>query len=569
MDNLPQIVLLLCAGVTVIALCQRLHIPTSLGYLLVGLLLGPYTVGPIVSMPGFVVLAEFGVVFLLFTIGLNFSLPQLHALRGRVLALGTAQVVMTTLLITLITWALGLSWAAAFVIGAVFAQSSSTIIGSQLVEQGEDNSPHGRLGLAMSVFQDVTAVPFLVIIPVLGLGAGLDIIAPALGWAVAKAGIAFGLVFFIGRWLSRPLFHFISQRRSAEVFTLTVLLVVLLASWGSFSFGLSLAFGAFLAGMMLGETEFRHQVETSIRPFRDVLLGMFFVGVGMRIDPLVIADIWYWTLAGAALILLSKTLLVAFLVLQSGIALLPAWRTGLLVAVGGEFGFALIALAMDNSVIDSQLGQIALSSVLFSMIFGAFLIQYNARLAALLAGHAQPDTAVNAEDSELEADVPAVLIGGYGLVGHAIAVLLKEKGIPSIAFDIDTERVARGTADGFRVLYGDIGDLELLSTLHAERAALVVLTFSEPKAVLRAVQSFKRHCPQVPLICRAQNLQMSAELLQAGAVHAHPEALEASLRLGAIALQMLSVPDDQIDLVLQDVRDWDYKPLVEEPSNEK
>jgi len=258
MEHLAQILLLLGVAVTVVVTFQRLHIPTSLGYLLVGVILGPYTIGPTVQVPEFKALAEFGVVFLLFTIGLNFALPQLHALRHQVLWLGTAQVVFTTAVAGIIVWLAGLPIAAAFVIGAVFARSSTTIIGSQLTEQGEENSPHGRLGLAMSVFQDVTAVPFLVVIPVLGVAAGADVLAGALGWAVTKALVAFALVFFVGRWLLRPLFHLVTRRRSPEVFTLAVLLVALLAAWSTNSLGLSLAFGAFLAGMMLGETEFRH-----------------------------------------------------------------------------------------------------------------------------------------------------------------------------------------------------------------------------------------------------------------------------------------------------------------------
>ena len=570
MENLPQILLLLAVGISIIAAFQRFRIPTSLGYLLVGLLLGPHTVGPNVSVPEFAVLAEFGVVFLLFTIGLNFSLPQLQALRGRVFILGIAQVVLTTLIVSLLLWMIGLPGVSAFVLGAVFAQSSSTIIGRQLVEQGEDNSAHGRMGLAISVLQDVTAVPFLVVIPVLGLGVGLNTIAPSLGWAIAKAVLAFALVFFIGRWVLRPLFQFISRRRSAEVFTLTVLFVVLLSSWGTYSFGLSLAFGAFLAGMMLGETEFRHQVETNIRPFRDVLLGLFFVGVGMRIDPSIISTIWVWALAGALLIVISKTLLVALIVSLSDIEKLVAWRTGLLLAVGGEFGFALIALALDNQVISSQLGQIALSSVLFSMVLGAFLILFNDRLALFLTSGfglntKKTDRQEAAEkEMELVANEPTVIVGGYGQVGHTIAVLLKEKGVSCIAFDTDPNRVARGREDGYNVHYGDMEDMELLTTIHAERASLVVLTVSEPEIAIKAIKTLKKYCPQVPVICRAQDLKTSSDLLGAGAVHAHPEALEASLRLGAITLQMLSVPDEQIDVVLEDVRNWDYRPLVED-----
>src|SRR5690606_10037428 len=289
-------------------------------------------------------LAEFGVVFLLFTIGLNYSLPQLASLRGQVFGHGTAQVVLTTIIVAVLMWLIGLPPGVSFVIGAVFAQSSSTVIASILGEQGELHMPHGRLGLALSVFQDVTAVPFIVVIPVLGIGVSATALTGALGWAMAKAVFAFLLVFFAGRWLLRPLFHFVSQRRSPELFTLTVLLVALLAAWSTSYFGLSLAFGAFLGGMMLGETEFRHQVESSISPFRDVLLGLFFMGIGMLLDPAAIPDIWHWALAGALLMLVTKSVLVATLLRVSGFEALMSWRTGLILSVGGEFGLALIAI---------------------------------------------------------------------------------------------------------------------------------------------------------------------------------------------------------------------------------
>ena len=225
MNELTQILMLLGIGVAVIVVFQQFRIPTSLGYLLVGAILSPYTIGPTLNVPELKVIAEFGVVFLLFTIGLNYSLPQLHALRHQVLGLGTAQVVLSTVIVGGLLWAFGLPPAVAFVIGAVFAQSSSTIIASQLAEQNEENTAHGRLGIAMSVFQDVTAVPFLVIIPVLGMAVTADVLGMALGWAFAKAILAFALVFIAGRWLLRPLFHLVATRQSPEVFTLTVLLV--------------------------------------------------------------------------------------------------------------------------------------------------------------------------------------------------------------------------------------------------------------------------------------------------------------------------------------------------------
>lgn len=566
MDHLIQIILLLGVGVAVLVVFQRLHIPSSLGYLLVGLILGPHTAGPTVHVAEFKVLAEFGVVFLLFSIGLNYSLPQLHAMRGQILGLGTAQVVLTTAVVASLLWLGGMYPAVAFVIGAVFAQSSSTIIGRQLAEQGEDATPHGRLGLAISVFQDVTAVPFLILIPVLGTASGMDVLAGELGWALAKAALAFTVVFYAARWALRPLFHMVAERRSAELFTLTVLLVVLAAAWTTNSLGLSLAFGAFLAGMMLGETEFRHQVESSIRPFRDVLLGLFFIGIGMLIDPASLPQILHWALLGAVLLLASKLVVVVLIVRRSGMDVLTAWRTALLLAVGGEFGFALLAIALDSQVVDAQTGQIVLNAVLLSLIGGVLLIRYNHVIAARLAP--PPASAEPLADQLKGLPVPQVLIGGYGRVGHTIAVLLKSSGVDFVAFDSDPKRVQQGRSDGHAVLYGDIADAELLAAARAEQATLAIITVDSHSVALRAVAALRQHCPQVPVIARARDLVTSSALIEAGAVHAYPETIEASLRLGATALRMLRIPTLEIDQMLQDIRDWDYQPVIETPVKE-
>ncbi len=562
MEHLAEIIILLGVAVAVVVACLRLHIPTSLGYLLVGVILGPHTFGPIVQVPELTSLAEFGVVFLLFTIGLNFSLPQLHALRHQVFGFGTAQVVFTTMVVGIVVWLAGLPVAAAFVIGAVFAQSSTTIIGSQLAEQGEENSHHGRLGLAMSVFQDVTAVPFLVVIPVLGMAAGAEMLAANLGWAILKAIAAFALVFFAGRWLLRPLFRMVTEKQSSEAFTLTVLLVALLAAWSTSSLGLSLAFGAFLVGMMLGETEFRQQMESSIRPFRDVLLGLFFIGIGMLFNPAIIPSIWIWSLLGVLLILVSKTLIVVTMVRRSGVDILSAWRTGLMLSVGGEFGFALIFIALDAGVLDDKMGQIAMTSVLFSMIAGAFLIRFNGVIATWLTGAKHDQDQGSPEESASMSQ--HVVIGGYGRVGHAVAVLLRSSGITNVAFDTDSKRVAQGRDDGNQVFYGDISEPELQTTINIGKAALVIVTINNSVMALRAVTSIRKAYPHVPIIARARDLKASSQLIEAGAIFAYPETLEASLRLGATALEILSVPSNNIDSLVQDVRDWNYKSIDEE-----
>ncbi len=575
MEHLAQIVLLLAVALGIVAVFQRLRIPSSLGYLVVGVLLGPHTVGPTVYIPEFETLAEFGVVFLLFSIGLDYSPPQLRALRHQVMILGTAQVALTTAVVALLLWLVGVPAAPAFVAGAVFAQSSTSILGSQLREQGEELSRHGRLGLSLSVFQDLTAVPLLVIIPVLGLSVGAWEFAGVLGLVVAKAAVAIALVLVLGRWLLRRLFHAVAEGRSAELFTLAVLLVALLAAWGTHSAGLSLAFGAFLAGMMLGETEFRHQVESSIRPFRDVLLGLFFIGIGMRFDPVAIQPIWAWAILGALLILLSKTLIVALLLRLNGEDPVTAWRGGLLLGVGGEFGLALLVIAMDSGVVSGPLVPIMISSVLLSMIGGSVLIRLNGPIGRWLGGwtgrltsgaRGAPATAVPQVPGVgqlSEPGRPLVLIGGYGRVGHTIAVMLEASDVPFFALDTDPKRVAQGQADGHPVFYGDVSDHELLVTLSLERAALAVITVDQSAVAEKAVSALKRVCPGLSIIVRARDLAASARLLEAGATHAYPEAIEASLWLGATTLEMLAVPSEAVDRTLQGVRAGRYRPVME------
>jgi len=576
MGQFAQILVLLGVAVTVVVIFHRLHVPTSLGYLLVGLILGPYTLGPIIDIPHIATLAEFGVVFLLFTIGLNFSLPEIHALRHQVLGLGTGQVVFTTILVGLVAWSAGLPPVAAFVVGAVFAQSSTTIISKQLAEQHEDNSRHGKLAVAMSVFQDVTAVPFVVVIPVLGMAAGADALTGALGWALLKAVLALAVVILAGRWLLPPTIHFIAKRRSAEIFTLTVLLVALLAAWSTHSLGLSLAFGAFLAGMMLGETEFRHQVESTIRPFRDVLLGLFFVGIGMLLDPSVIPQIWHFALLGTLVLLISKTLLVTFLLRTTGADPLTAWRTGLLLAVGGEFGFALLAIALASSAIDAYLGQIVLASVLFSMIAGPFIIRYNHPIASRLERgirgirgiYGTQSTDSSPDSPVLEPETASQLIGhviifGYGRIGQSVAHLLGEENIPYIALDLDSVRVREAYRAGEPVYYGDATERNILELLGLDRARLVIISHDDVATSLKILQQLKVYRPELPVMVRTRDESRVDELLKAGAQEVIPETLETGLTIASHALLLLNIPPSQVMQHIQEQRSSRYRLIRE------
>ncbi|MFC4726779.1 cation:proton antiporter [Coralloluteibacterium thermophilus] len=563
--GLLQVLLLLGVGVASVVLFQRLQIPTSLAYLMVGLLLGPFTFGPVVDGEPLRVLAEFGIVFLLFTIGLNFSLPRLLALRHQVLGLGTAQVALCTGAVMLLAWgALGLPLAAAFVVGAVFAQSSTTIISKQLAEQGEEDSRHGRLGTAMSVFQDVTAVPFVVVIPVLGTAASALELGGTLGLALLKALLALLLVFFAGRRLLSPLFHVVTRGRSAEVFTLTVLLVSLAAGWVTNSLGLSMAFGAFLAGMVLGETEFRHQVESAIRPFRDVLLGLFFVGIGMLFDPAILPDVWLWALLGTLALLASKLLIVAAIVRAAGIDAVTAWRTGLVLAVGGEFGFALLAIALGNGALDERTGQVVLTSVLFSMVIAPFLIRHSEAIARRLALRAPPpDHADVARPGPDMAGTFAdhVLISGYGRVGQSVAHFLEGEGIPFVALDLDAHRVREAHRAGEQVYYGDATEAAVLEAVGLLRARLMVISNDDIGGALKTIQQVRALRPDLPIMVRTRDETHVDALREAGATEVVPETLEAGLMIASHALLMLDVPLARVFRTMQAQRAEKYRLL--------
>src|SRR5450631_1337274 len=384
-DPLLQIIILLAASVLVVAGVRKLALPAILGYLAVGMLLGPHALALAVDNETTRLLAEFGVVFLVFTLGLEFSLPRLVAMRWDVLGVGGAQVLVTTAVVAGgAIMVFQIPPAVAVVIGGAVAMSSTAIIISQLTEQSENNRTHGRLSVAICLFQDLSFPLFLELISALagGAGANMEQIAVAVGSAV----LALLLVLAAGRWLLRPLFLLIASVRSPELFSLAVLLAVLASAWVTHKVGLSLALGAFLAGMMLAETEFRHQVEATIRSYKEVLLGLFFITVGMLLD----VRLLFHDLA------LVTALLIGMLVLKSAVVTLVAepatksWfkslRTGVVVAQGGEFGFALLTLLLRRELLDPAIVQPLLAATVLSMVFSPLLIRQNRRITRALLG---------------------------------------------------------------------------------------------------------------------------------------------------------------------------------------
>ncbi|MET0002839.1 MAG: monovalent cation:proton antiporter-2 (CPA2) family protein [Candidatus Thiodiazotropha sp.] len=561
--TLQIILILLAIAVLTVTLFKRFHLPPILGYLIVGILVGPFGTGVIASNEETRFLAEFGVVFLLFAIGLEFSLPQMIAMKGAVFGLGGSQVFITGIVAGGIAWLLGLELAAAFVVGAILALSSTAIVIKQLSEQVELNTAHGRVGVSILLFQDLAVIPLLVVIPILVSDVEQGLLIP-LSWALIKAAVVFAVIMAIGHWALRPLFHEIARARSAELFTLTVLLVSLAAAWLTHEAGLSLALGAFLAGMMLGETEYRHQIEADIRPFQDVLLGLFFITVGMRVDLLSLLPHLQWVFLVAATLIAVKAAIILLLVHQTKQSSATAFRSGLLLAQGGEFGFVLLDLSLQSSLIPGEAGQLLFAAIIISMAISPFLIRYNGKLTEIFC-QLRPSDRDYAIPQDLEHEAEGmeqhVIICGYGRIGQNLGRLLDHEGFPYVALDLDPSVVREAHEAGEPVHFGDATRHEIMHAAGIERAGVVVVTFEGHTIALQILHHIRKVAPQVPVLVRTKDDTHLEELEAAGAAEVMPEAVEASLMMGGQLLLLLKVPGSRILKIMREIRENHYKLL--------
>ncbi|GMR03690.1 MAG: monovalent cation:proton antiporter family protein [Gammaproteobacteria bacterium] len=557
-----NILILLGVAVVLVALFSYLHLPQILAYLFAGILVGPYGLGWIPDTQETRYLAEFGLVFLMFTIGLEFSLPKLMAMKSIVIGLGGAQVLISGLAFGAVAWWMGVSIEGAIVIGGILALSSTAIVMKLLTEQLEQTSRHGRHAFGILLFQDLVVVPFLILIPTLGGDAEGSVLA-TLGWALFKSAAVLIVIFPLGRWLLRPLLHEVATARQREFFMLTVLLVTLVAAWITHQAGLSLALGAFLAGMMLGETEYRHQVESDILPFRDILLGLFFITVGMMLNLNVVQQWWPWILASVAAILVFKTVLIMGLGKLFGMETGVALRTGLVLSQGGEFGFALLLQAREYQVLGGNAAQIVLAAVVLSMLAAPLVVRYNGRLAKLMVPRytrvrgSNLDT-IRAEAGETQSHV---IICGYGRSGQNIAWMLEQEGMPSLALDLDPVRVRDARDAGKSVVYGDATRHEVLEAAGLRRAKALVISFNDVASTLKILESTGHFRPDMAVIVRTMDDADLDRLKAAGATEVVPESLEGSLMMGSHLLLLLGVPVSRIVRHVRDVRGDRYRML--------
>ncbi len=560
-DPLLQILILLAASVFVVAGVRKLALPAILGYLAVGMLLGPHAFALVVDNDTTRLLADVGVAFLVFTLGLEFSLPRLLAMRGEVLGVGGAQVLVTTAIVALpVAWLLGVAPTSAVVVGGAVAMSSTAIIIAQLTEQSENTRTHGRVAVAICLFQDLSFPLFLGLLsPLAAAGPGTS--APHIAAAIAIAAAALLLVLATGRWLLRPLFVLIAGVRSSELFSLAVLLAVLASAWATQAAGLSLALGAFLAGMGLAETEFRHQIEATIRPYREVLLGVFFITLGMLLDvPLLLRNL---PLVSAIVlgVAILKTLVVAVAAKPVAGSWFKSLRTGVVVSPGGEFGFALLTLLLRRQLADPAIVQPLLAATALSMIVSPFVIRHNRQITRALlrqSGPPQTEAMREARVTLAVAERDHVVICGFGRVGQNIARVLEQTGFEYIALDLDTYRVREGRQAGDPVMYGDAGQLEVLQNVGLARARCVVITFANPAVSLRILRTVRGLRGDVPVLVRTQDDLRLEELQAAGATEVVPETFEASLMLLSHLLLLLKLPMPQVIRTVNDIRSHRY-----------
>jgi CPA2 family monovalent cation:H+ antiporter-2 len=558
-NSLTSVLLLLTSSVLAVALFRALRLPAMLAYFMLGILFGPFAFDLLPSTESGRHVAEFGIVFLMFSIGLEFSLPKLYAMRKTLFGLGGAQVIITLFTTILIGKMLGLSLTTAFLIGAALTMSSTAIVSKILMERIDLNSRHGRLSIGILLFQDLAVIPVLVLIP--ALGANSDNLIHILSLSALKSVVLLFLLFKFGKTIVNFWFGLVARQRSRELFVMNVLMVTLLLSAATKIAGLSYALGAFIAGMLISETRYRYQVESDIAPFRDILLGLFFISVGMLLDFHYMIDHFDLVMMLLVGFVLFKAIVVALLTKYFGFELGVGIRTGIILAQAGEFSFVILALGLEQNLIGGNNLQLVLSASLLSMVIAPFVIQYNGRIARkLVKSYTRNSSHVVEGITNLGKDLKDhVIICGYGRSGQYLGRFLKEENIPFIALDIDPERVKEAAAAGEHVVYGDAGRRIVLEAAGASRAKAMIVSYADNRASMKVLHVVQEAHPDLPVIVRTFDDTHMDELRSAGATEVVPEVLEGSLMLASHALVLLGVPLNRVVKRIRSFREERYK----------
>lgn len=536
-----DVLILLFAAVLLVAIFRRLGQPVILAYLVAGVLLGPHGAAVLSEQANMQTIAELGIVFLMFSLGLEFSLPRLIAMRMLVVGVGGLQVLFTSLLFFWLGWWWGLSLPQALVVSGTLALSSTAVVIKQLGEQKQLHTRRAQLGVSVLLFQDLAVVPLLVMIPILARPEiqGSALLAE-IAWATLKGLFALFSLLAVGKWLLPLLFHEVARARSDELFVLSALLVALLAAFMTHSLGLSMALGAFLAGMMLGESHYRHQLEVDIRPFRDVLMGLFFITIGMTMDWQLVALAWWQVILCVFGLILIKSLLVLLAGSLMGERKRDAMAAGIMLSQVGEFGFVLLALANHHALLEHQLVSLLIGIGVISIAMTPWLVQKAHGLARSLT-----DSALLTRSEVAQSGLSKhqhVIIAGFGRAGQTCARFLKLEDIPFLALDLDPERVGEAKTAGEQVAFGDASRRDILLAAGLLRARLVIITFDDRKRVEAMLALIKELAGQVRVLVRTRDDSFLEAFKQAGAHEVIPESQEGALMLVSHLLLNCDIP---------------------------
>ncbi|MEE4380661.1 MAG: cation:proton antiporter [Pseudomonadales bacterium] len=549
-----DLLLIFLVALVAVAACRPLRLPGTLGYFVAGAILGPTGFALVDSRENIDRVAEFGVVLLLFTLGLEFSLPRLLAMRRAVFGMGTVQVVASTALFAgpLLWW--GLDVGLAVVIGGGLALSSTALVSRELTLTGQLRGRHGQQAIGILLFQDLAAVFFLILVPALA-GASGEGLGTTVALLSAKGVALFAGLMLAGRWLLPPLFHEIARSRSEELFVLAALAVVLGAAWLTQAMEMSMALGGFVGGMMLGESRYRHQVEADIRPFRDVLLGVFLVSVGMMLDLSLLVSFWPRVLGFGLILMVAKLAIITAVGLAFGEPRRTALRTGIVLAQGGEFAFALLALAASYELVSPDVQAFMVAVTLVSMVLTPALVRRSGWLTDRLLGPAPaPPAPAGTAPGEAPAAPGSVLLLGFGRVGQMVGRMLEEAQVPFLALDADPNRVNDAALAGLPIRFGDARRAEILRAVGAADARLVVLAIDDRDAALRALEAVRELRPTAPVLVRTRDDRDIDAFLDAGATEVVPETFDASLMLLGHVMTLLRRPRGEVERLIARVR---------------
>ena len=558
-ESIQLIILLLVSSVLMVALFRYLRLPPMIAYFVVGLILGPYALGVLPDSESSRHFVEFGIVFLMFTIGLEFSLPKLNSMRHILFGLGGAQVAITLLTTMVFSTFLGLDLAEAFIIGSALTMSSTAIVSKILMERIDLNSRHGQLSIGILLFQDIAVILILILIPVFNSQV-IDLYS--LLWiSLFKIIVLLFILFRVGQPVMNFWFGIVAKQKSRELFVLNVLMITLIFAYVTKLTGLSYALGAFLAGMLISETRYRYQVESDIASFRDILLGLFFISIGMMLNLDVLIEYYPTIFLIFFVYTIFKATVITFLARLFKYELGVGIRAGVILGQAGEFSFVILALGQEQGLISGDILQIILSVCLLSMLFASLIIPFNGRIARYISKEylKNSEKLVNKIEASSEDFNDHVIICGYGRGGQYLGRFLKEENISFIAIDMDLNRVNDAANAGEKVMYGDASRRVVLRAAGIERAKALVIAYSDDRSSLKVLNVIRDIYPDLPVIVRTRDESSIQQLQDAGATDVVPEVLESSLMLASHALVLLDVPLTRVIKKIRAFRSERYK----------